>query len=47
MKNPLILRTFLLVAGPGIAPRSSGYEPDELLLLYPAILGVPVYYKSR
>ena len=25
-----------LVAGPGFAPGSSGYEPDELLLLYPA-----------
>jgi hypothetical protein len=27
---------FLIVAGPGLAPGSSGYEPDEILLLYPA-----------
>lgn len=27
----------MLVAGAGFAPTSSGYEPDELLLLYPAI----------
>ena len=26
-----------LVAGPGLAPGSPGYEPDEVLLLYPAI----------
>lgn len=26
-----------LVAGPGFAPRSAGYEPTEILLLYPAI----------
>ena len=26
-----------LVAGPGIEPGSSGYEPDEVPLLYPAI----------
>lgn len=25
-------------AGPGCAPGPSGYEPDELLLLYPAII---------
>ena len=28
---------FHLVAGPGIEPGSSGYEPDEVPLLYPAI----------
>jgi hypothetical protein len=28
---------FLLVAGSGFAPESAGYEPTEILLLYPAI----------
>lgn len=27
----------LLVAGAGIAPTSKGYEPFEILLLYPAM----------
>ena len=28
----------MLVAGPGLAPGSAGYEPTEILLLYPAIM---------
>ncbi len=27
---------FILVAGPGLAPGSAGYEPTEILLLHPA-----------
>ena len=27
-----------LVAGPGVAPRSRGYGPREILLLYPAMV---------
>lgn len=30
-------RVFFRVAGPGFEPGSSGYEPDEIPLLYPAI----------
>ena len=33
----LSLRQYYLVAGPGIEPGPSGYEPDEVPLLHPAI----------
>jgi len=33
------------VAGPGIAPGSGGYEPPEILLLYPAI-GMWIVYRK-
>ncbi len=38
------------VAGTGLAPMSSGYEPDEVLLLHPAIsssilLSFHMYFK--
>jgi hypothetical protein len=43
-KNPYIIRVFcILVAGPGIEPGSSGYEPDEVPLLYPAITPLLVH----
>ncbi|MDB5254041.1 MAG: hypothetical protein JWL80_107 [Parcubacteria group bacterium] len=35
-KSPIPQDT-LVVAGPGLAPGSGGYEPPEILLLYPAI----------
>lgn len=28
----------MIVAGPGFEPGSSGYEPDEIPLLYPAMM---------
>lgn len=28
----------MIVAGPGIAPGPPGYEPDEILLLHPAMV---------
>ncbi len=47
-KNDIVLekqvmrrQTSIIVAGPGFAPGSRGYEPLEVLLLYPAI------YKSN
>lgn len=40
-KNTPLLECFffsyIVVAGPGFAPGSRGYEPLEMLLLYPAI----------
>ena len=35
-----------LVAGPGIEPGPSGYEPDEVPLLYPAILYFVIFQRS-
>lgn len=40
-------RRLSLVAGLGIAPRPRGYEPLELLLLYPAISIVPTEIDSE
>ena len=37
MKKHPFRMFFLRVAGVGIAPTLSGYEPDEVLLLHPAI----------
>ncbi len=37
---------FYLVAGPGIEPGPSGYEPDEVPLLYPAILLLHLTFSS-
>lgn len=38
-----LMRFFLLVAGPGFAPGSRGYEPRELLLLHPAMCEHTLY----
>lgn len=36
-KQVMRRQTSIIVAGPGFAPGSRGYEPLEVLLLYPAI----------
>ncbi len=36
-KTPYRVSFSFIVAESGFAPGSSGYEPDEILLLYPAI----------
>ena len=36
--------SFTIVAGPGFAPGSEGYEPSEILLLHPAIWRIIVIF---
>ncbi len=38
-------REYEIVAGAGCAPAPSGYEPDEVLLLHPAVITIIVFLK--
>ena len=40
LENTVFSRAYVWLRGPDLNRRPSGYEPDELPLLHPALLGV-------